>query len=252
MNPPSAAVDKGTVSPGDTDCQAVPGVETRRPSATHANIRPQWPHIAPKYTVEERDAMGIGMVDRGMSADEVKAAAEAGTARAPRWDTPPTLRSPRLVHPVITRESVRQRRAGKASSEAAKLPPRDAVESVRQRLIRMVDLELAFEERKRNGKRDLERIRQLGRAAREAAALPELNAPRPRAPDAQPGGNRTPTGGLAGAILKAHRTTGPRVETQAAQEAHTTERPTGTRARTGRSAVRAHEQQHAPRGRRAR
>jgi hypothetical protein len=26
------------------------------------------PHIAPKYTVEERDAMGIGMVDRGMSA----------------------------------------------------------------------------------------------------------------------------------------------------------------------------------------
>jgi hypothetical protein len=116
--------------------------------------------------------------------------------------------------------TVRQRRAGKASSEAAKLPPRDAVESVRQRLIRMVDLELAFEERKRNGKRDLERIRQLGRAAREAAALPELNAPRPRAPDAQPGGNRTPTGGLAGAILKAHRTTGPRVETQAAQEAH--------------------------------
>jgi hypothetical protein len=89
----------------------------------------------------------------------------------------------------------------------------------------MIDLELATEERKRNGKRDLERIRQLGRAAREAAALPELNGPRPRAPDAQKGGNRTPTGGLGGAILKAHRTTGPRVETQAAHEAHTPERP---------------------------
>jgi hypothetical protein len=180
------------------------------------------PHIAPKYTVEQRDAMGIGMVDRGMSADEVKAAAEAGTLERSDGTRLPPFEAPVSSIRSYAR-TVRQRRAGKASSEAAKLPPRDAVESVRQRLIRMVDLELAFEERKRNGKRDLERIRQLGRAAREAAALPELNAPRPRAPDAQPGGNRTPTGGLAGAILKAHRTTGPRVETQAAQEAQHTE-----------------------------
>jgi hypothetical protein len=185
------------------------------------------PHIAPKYTVEQRDAMGIGMVDRGMSAHEVKAAAEAGLLERPDGTRLPPFEPPVASIRHYARV-VKQRRAGKASSEAAKLPPRDAVESVRQRLIRMVDLELAFEERKRNGKRDLERIRQLGRAAREAAALPELNAPRPRAPDAQPGGNRTPTGGLAGAILKAHRTTGPRVETQAAQEAHKTERPTET------------------------
>jgi hypothetical protein len=184
-------------------------------------------HIAPKYTVEERDAMGIGMVDRGMSAHEVKAAAEAGLLERPDGTRLPPFEPPVASIRHYARV-VKQRRAGKASSEAAKLPPRDAVESVRQRLIRMVDLELAFEERKRNGKRDLERIRQLGRAAREAAALPELNAPRPRAPDAQPGGNRTPTGGLAGAILKAHRTTGPRVETQAAQEAQHTERPTET------------------------
>jgi hypothetical protein len=184
-------------------------------------------HIAPKYTVEERDAMGIGMVDRGMSAHEVKAAAEAGLLERPDGTRLPPFEPPVASIRHYARV-VKQRRAGKASSEAAKLPPRDAVESVRQRLIRMVDLELAFEERKRNGKRDLERIRQLGRAAREAAALPELNAPRPRAPDAQPGGNRTPTGGLAGAILKAHRTTGPRVETQAAQEVQHTERPTET------------------------
>jgi hypothetical protein len=185
------------------------------------------PHIAAKYSVEERDAMGVGMVDRGMSAHEVKSAAEAGLlersdgSRLPPFDPP--VSSIRAYARVV-----RKRRAGKASSEAAKLPPRDAVESVRIRLIRMIDLELATEERKRNGKRDLERIRQLGRAAREAAALPELDAPRPRAPDAQKGGNRTPTGGLGGAILKAHRTTGPRVETQAAQEAHTQERPTET------------------------
>lgn len=179
-------------------------------------------HIAPKYSVEERDAMGLGMVDRGMSAQEVKTAAEAGLlersdgTRLPPFEPP--VASIRHYARVI-----KKRRAGRASSEAAKLPPRDAVESVRIRLIRMIDLELATEERKRNGKRDLERIRQLGRAAREAAALPELNAPRPRAPDAQPGGNRTPTGGLGGQILKAHRTTGPRVETRAAQEAHHTQ-----------------------------
>jgi hypothetical protein len=177
----------------------------------------------------------------------VKAAAEAGLLERSDGTRLPPFEAPVSSIRHYARTVAKQRRAGKASSEAAKLPPRDAVESVRQRLIRMVDLELAFEERKRNGKRDLERIRQLGRAAREAAALPELNAPRPRAPDAQPGGNRTPTGGLAGAILKAHRTTGPRVETQAAQEAHTTERPTETGHARGEAQYEPTQQQHAPR-----
>jgi hypothetical protein len=176
-------------------------------------------HIAPKYTVEERDAMGIGMVDRGMSAHEVKAAAEAGLLERPDGTRLPPFEPPVASIRHYARV-VKQRRAGKASSEAAKLPPRDAVESVRQRLIRMVDLELAFEERKRNGKRDLERIRQLGRAAREAAALPELNAPRPPSPGSKAAGSNPTTGGLAGAILKAHGTG--RVSTPA-QEAHTTE-----------------------------
>jgi hypothetical protein len=162
-------------------------------------------HIAPKYTVEERDAMGIGMVDRGMSAHEVKAAAEAGLLERPDGTRLPPFEPPVASIRHYARV-VKQRRAGKASSEAAKLPPRDAVESVRQRLIRMVDLELAFEERKRNGKRDLERIRQLGRAAREAAALPELNAPRPPSPGSKAAGSNPTTGGLAGAILKAHGT----------------------------------------------
>jgi hypothetical protein len=174
-------------------------------------------HIAPKYTVEERDAMGIGMVDRGMSAHEVKAAAEAGLLERPDGTRLPPFEPPVASIRHYARV-VKQRRAGKASSEAAKLPPRDAVESVRQRLIRMVDLELAFEERKRNGKRDLERIRQLGRAAREAAALPELNAPRPPSPGSKAAGSNPTTGGLAGAILKAHGTG--RVSTPA-QEAHT-------------------------------
>jgi hypothetical protein len=53
------------------------------------------PHIAAKYSVEERDAMGVGMVDRGMSAHEVKAAAEAGllersTGRASRRSIHPS------------------------------------------------------------------------------------------------------------------------------------------------------------------
>jgi hypothetical protein len=163
------------------------------------------PHIAAKYSVEERDAMGVGMVDRGMSAHEVKAAAEGGLlersdgTRLPPFDPP--VSSIRAYARVV-----RKRRAGKASSEAAKLPPRDAVESVRIRLIRMIDLELATEERKRNGKRDLERIRQLGRAAREAAALPELNGPRPPSPGSKAAGSNPTSGGLGGAILRAHGT----------------------------------------------
>jgi hypothetical protein len=92
-------------------------------------------HIAPKYTVEERDAMGIGMVDRGMSAHEVKAAAEAGLLE--RSDG---TRIPPFEPPVASirhyARVVKQRRAGKARSEADKLPPRDAVESFRIRLVR--------------------------------------------------------------------------------------------------------------------
>jgi hypothetical protein len=176
-------------------------------------------HIAPKYTVEERDAMGIGMVDRGMSAHEVKAAAEAGLLE--RSDG---TRLPPFEPPVASirhyARVVKQRRAGKARSEADKLPPRDAVESFRIRLVRMLDLELAFEERKRNGKRDVERMRQLARAAREAASLPSLDDPRPPSPGSKAGGSNPTTGGLAGAILKAHGTG--RVSTPA-QEAHTTE-----------------------------
>jgi hypothetical protein len=197
------------------------------------------PHIAAKYSVEERDAMGVGMVDRGMSAHEVKAAAEAGLlersdgTRLPPFDPP--VSSIRAYARVV-----RKRRAGKASSEAAKLPPRDAVESVRIRLIRMIDLELATEERKRNGKRDLERIRQLGRAAREAAALPELNGPRPPSPGSKAAGSNPTSGGLGGAILKAHGTG--RVSTPA-QEAHTDRGHGGHGPRTERSAVRGHAQQ---------
>jgi hypothetical protein len=187
------------------------------------------PHIAAKYSVEERDAMGVGMVDRGMSAHEVKAAAEAGLlersdgTRLPPFDPP--VSSIRAYARVV-----RKRRAGKASSEAAKLPPRDAVESVRIRLIRMIDLELATEERKRNGKRDLERIRQLGRAAREAAALPELNGPRPPSPGSKAAGSNPTSGGLGGAILKAH---GPRAAFQRPRRRPIQQRRMGTQATHG-------------------
>jgi hypothetical protein len=180
------------------------------------------PHIQPKYSIEERDAMGLGMVDRGMSAHEVKAAAEAGLLERDDGTRLPPF-SPPVGSVRHYARMVKKRRAGKASSEAAKLPPRDAVESVRIRLIRMIDLELATEERKRNGKRDLERIRQLGRAAREAAALPELNGPRPPSPGSKAGGSNPTSGGLGGAILKAHGTG--RVSTPA-QEAYT---PSSTR-----------------------
>jgi hypothetical protein len=176
-------------------------------------------YIAPKYSVDERDAMGIGMVDRGMGAQEVRTAAQAGLlersdgTRLPPFDPP--VASIRHYARVV-----KKRRAGKARSEADKLPPRDAVESVRVRLIRMLDLELAVEERKRNGKRDIERIRQLARAAREAAALPEINDPRPPSPASRAGGASPTVGGLGGAILKAHGAA--RVSTPA-QEAQTTD-----------------------------
>jgi hypothetical protein len=77
--------------------------------------------------------------------------------------------------------------------------------------VNMIDGEMAVEERKRPGNRDPERIRQLARAALEAARLPGPTDPRPSSPatrDAE--GKRTggAHGGLAGPLMRDLRSNG--------------------------------------------
>lgn len=106
---------------------------------------------------------------------------------------------------------LRRRRAGQRTSELAKADPRDAVEALRRRLVNLVDALLTdLEEKARKDKSavDPERVRQLARAAKEAAALPGPKDPRP-APSGtrHKDGEREPrtNGGLGGTLLSANR-----------------------------------------------
>jgi hypothetical protein len=191
--------------------------------------RAAMPINAAKYTDQEREALGVAVVDRGIPPARVVELAAAGEL---------TLDGARLepfetnVHTVRDRAAkLKKRRAGAQRSELEKTNPRDALEQLRVRLVRLADRELAAEERKKAGTCDPERIRQLARAGREIAAIPDRTAPAPVAPGQKvPGAGNVVNGGatrggMAGAILKAARGTQPaRVETQGetpAQDAHT-------------------------------
>jgi hypothetical protein len=166
------------------------------------------PAFTSKYTPEQRDAIVHAAVDRDIPAPSVVKMAARGELTTSSgdelgpFDVPAsTVRS--------ERRRARDRRLGKSTSHLSNIEPRDALEALRRRLINMLDGELEVEERKRAGKRDPERIRQLCRAAREAAAIPGPKQPAPKRPgdrdDAGKADGGQTRGGLGGDILKAHR-----------------------------------------------
>lgn len=174
------------------------------------------PIHAERYTAEQREALGVAVVDRKIPPKRVVELAAAGEL---------TLDGARLepfetnVHTIRDRARIlRKRRAGEQKTELEKTNPRDALEQLRVRLVRLADREIAAEERKRAGTSDPERIRQLARAGREIAAIPDRTEPTPPAPGAKRNGQRDgaeTTGGMAGAILKAARSPSTaRVETR--------------------------------------
>lgn len=139
------------------------------------------PKFAEKWTHEQREAMGIAYVDRGMRpARLVVEAARAGDLeyngkRLDPFDPPLATVRDNVRH-------LKRRRAGQVESELATRPPRDAIEALRRRLVSLADRELAAIERDKAGTADLERLRQVIRCVKEAAALPGPKDPRPRQP----------------------------------------------------------------------
>lgn len=164
-----------------------------------------------RYTQAQRDALATAYEDRRVRpAARVVALAEAGELEPGL----PAFRVPGGVNTVRDfARKLRQRRAGEHTSELSKLPPRDAIEQLRRRLVNVCDQVLQDIERTPAAKRDMERIRQAGRAIREAAAIPGPTDPTPP----RPGHTKTPEGkrpegetrgGPAGTLLKAHRAQG--------------------------------------------
>jgi hypothetical protein len=186
-----------------------------------ATIRamPTFDHV---YTDQQREALATAYEDRRVRpaarVAELAAAGELtldGDKLAPFATTENTVRD--------CARKLRNRRAGELKSSLATLPPRDAVEVLRRRLISLADRELSVLEHSRRGKVQIERLRQIVRVVREASALPGPDDPRPAQPgQRKPGtgeheGGRT-SGGMAAAILGAASQSA-RVETHQTQPA---------------------------------
>jgi hypothetical protein len=160
-----------------------------------------------KYTAEQREAIASAVIDRGASAPRVVELAAAGQLT----DSHGAALEPFTVPANTVRSEARKaknRRQGKAVSELAQLPPRDAIEALRRRLINAADAMLAQELKRKPADRDPERLRQIGRCVREFAAIPGPKETAPKRPGQKTAGEREQGGtggGLAGNLLNAHR-----------------------------------------------
>lgn len=169
-----------------------------------------------KYTDEQRDALAHTYEDRRIRPARlvVQLAADGqlewkGQKLEPFHTTENTVRS--------LADQLRKSRAGTRSSDLATIPHKDAIEQLRRRLVAAADHILAAEERALKTdprKTEPERLRQIVRVVREAAALPGPNDPRPTAPgrmkDGEQSGSPTRAGtALAGKLMAAHRGTTP-------------------------------------------
>ena len=173
------------------------------------------------YTDEQRDAIERATVDRGLSGAEVARRCKTGELQPglEPFDIPPnTVRD-------FKRKALSRRR-GTERSELADQPATEAIEALRKRLVSAADLELEMVERQQRGLRSgpgsakrqedhdsalrrAERMRQIARAVREAAAIPipgtsttvpGRHNPKTNSTEGGKPGDRT----LAGGILAAH------------------------------------------------
>lgn len=165
------------------------------------------------YTDEQREAVAFATVDRGIRPyRRVVELARLGDLTHNGQKLDPFDITESYVSDLARKR--RKARAGQQTSQLAAAPPRDAIEALRRRLVNAADAMLEHLEKQiRNdaGKADPERLRQIMRAVREAAALPGPTDPRPPAPGATKGGKRNGAetkGGMAGSILAAHRGAG--------------------------------------------
>ncbi len=166
--------------------------------------------IQPKYSDEQREAVAHAYNDRNIR----PAAAVVALAASGELTWKGERLAPFTIGESYVRETARRqmkRRAGKRMGPTvADAEPRDAVETLRRRLVIATEGELdAIELAQRRGKPVAgDDLRQLARAIREIAAIPGPTDPRPTtapgkgATSRKKGGESPTTTGVAGAILR--------------------------------------------------
>lgn len=167
-----------------------------------------------KYSEEQREAVAIAYVDRKVRpAGAVVALAARGELPGKDGPLEPFDIRADAVRTYASR--LKRGRQGTLKSGLTDVPPRDAIESLRIRLVSAADHALTRVERRLRGPscttKDVELARQIARLIREAAAIPAKDDPRPVSPGAKiPGAGGasngdTTRGGLGGQILASHR-----------------------------------------------
>lgn len=157
-----------------------------------------------KYTAEQWAAVYDARFARGVTYARIAELAEAGEL---------TPGEPFELDAAYIGEKCRaeaRKRQGKGPSPAASMPPADAVEYMRRRMLALFEAEVNKQELIKPEKRDLGRMTQLAKLATEIARIPGPKDPRPekaagsntagmpRTPDA-------PTSGPVGALLASFR-----------------------------------------------
>jgi hypothetical protein len=162
-----------------------------------------------RYSRWQREAISATYNLPGVTARQVVETAAAGLLSHP---TGATLGAFDISENTV-RTIGRRARAKEATEARAagllEITPRDAVERLRQRLVRGIDHELTRIEAEQYEGRAVtgEELRQVARALRELAALPGPNDPRPPAPGMKVNGRREggeTRGGLTARLRAAH------------------------------------------------
>jgi hypothetical protein len=161
-----------------------------------------------KYSVDEKEAVIYAYLDRRIRPLRaiVDLAARGELVTRDGRQVRPFDLNPNTVKSWL--QVAKRKRQGTIRGAAFE-NPEGTIEALRKRLIALADSEIAYLERKRRGNVDPEHMRQIARAVREAAAIPVNGQPRGRKPGEVDENGHQPDqhtrGGMAGALLKAHR-----------------------------------------------
>jgi hypothetical protein len=156
-------------------------------------------------TQEQRDTVARARADYRLPGPDIVRRAAAGELKTPEGK----VLEPFTVTPEYARSlgaALVRERLGKKDTALSQVPPRDAVEALRIRLVNLADSELNALERQRTGKRDLPRMDQAAKVVITIARIPGPKEAPPANPEAH-GPDRPPRVGAggAGALMREFR-----------------------------------------------
>jgi hypothetical protein len=160
------------------------------------------------YTDEQREAVVQAWLDRGIRpAKAIRILAEEGEL-VYNGERLGAFKIPQSNIPSMIAKEVK-RRAGRANNPLTALPPADALDNLRKRLLSLAHTEVAKLEREqqkpgKHGDIDLKRLHEAARVVREVAALRQSKGAPAPSPQSEKQRRGSPAeGGMAGKLIRA-------------------------------------------------